>query len=225
MYLSPYEFIRYWGVQAIEPSKRPRKSSADVKLFVGTHVPKELMQSWLMIRRPRPITPVFHGCPLPKGGRGGEVRAARIMLAYFRPWTIVEDWSCEHVPHVSRFGEDGMWLSACCKWFQGAILTEEMRRVITNFPSTMRARPQEREVEANNSDEPISDEELFLGDEDLEEALVTRPGGKADGAADDHHANAVTAISRAQSVWGLERQGYHRRGRRRQRWRRFCCLP
>ena len=200
-YLSPYEFVRHWLVRAIDAAKMPRRSTATVKIFDAEVVPAELARSWVLMRKARPDVPKFHGCPMPKSGRGAGIRTARILLTYFHPWTLVDAWSCEDVPHVSRLGAEGFWQESCETWLNGKVLTEEMRRVITNFLSATRARPRDREIAAENSDEAVSDKELFLGEEDLRDVLVTKPGGRdSKHDTDGHRTNAIAAIERVKEL-------------------------
>ena len=57
-------------------------------------------------------------------------------------------------------------------------------------------------MEGDHSDEPISDEEVFINEADLEKVLTTKAGGNAKtGHEDDHHKNALEAIARVQDVW------------------------
>ena len=203
LYLSPYEFVKHWRVRAIDVKKKPARSTPTVKVFDATVVPAELAQSWVLMRKSKPDVPKFHGCPMPKSGRGAAQRTARILLTYFRPWTLVEAWSCAEVPHVTRLCGETDWFDTCQTWLNGNILTEEMRRVITNFLSATRARPRDREIAAENSDEAPSDKELFVGEEDLREVLRTKPGGRdRENDTDGHRGNAIAAIERVQSIWG-----------------------
>jgi hypothetical protein len=56
-YLSPYEFIRYWRVSAIDLKKKPSKSTGVVKLFDAEVVPLELAHSWVIRRNAKPLLP------------------------------------------------------------------------------------------------------------------------------------------------------------------------
>ncbi len=119
---------------------------------------------------------------MPKGRRRFEERSARIVLTYFHPWTLVQAWASQHVPHVAQLGgeERGLWTQSCNAWLQGQILTEEVRRLVTNFASVTSVRPQERDVEAANSQGEDSDVECFVQTEDLENVLHTKTGGRGD---------------------------------------------
>ena len=133
----------------------PQASTATVNIFDAKLVPAELAKSLVLTREPKPDVPKYHGCPMPKSGQGAAMRTARRLFAYFRPWTLVQAWSCAEVPHVSDLGEGGAWQGACETWLNGNVLTEEMRRVITIFLSATRTRPRDREIAADNNDEVV----------------------------------------------------------------------
>ena len=130
-------------------------------------------------------------------------------MTYFHPWVIREEDAAEHVPTARALTVDAQtsasrWPAACAAWLNGNILTEEMKVVIQNFIAVTRVRPNDKEVERNNSDEEISDDELVAGIEDLPELLTTKPGGRAGSRrqpADDHHENSVQALAHAKVMW------------------------
>ena len=203
-YLSPYEFVRHWCVQNLRGSQ-DNESTDIVKRFDPQVAPAELVLNWVMTRRQRPVVPVFHGCPMPKVSQGFNVRTARILFCYFHPWTLDNQSACDVVPAATAWKDGEGWVQRCRQWLCGRILTEEMRRVLTNFLSANRVRPREQDVEADHSDEQLSDEECVIEDGDLDHVLITRPGGKpASQGRDSHHENAVSAIARVQEVWGEE---------------------
>ena len=82
LYLSPYEFMRYWRIVPFDTGKKPQKNTPTVKVFDAKVVPAELAQSWILMRKLRPDVPKFHGCPMPKSGRGAIERTARILLTF-----------------------------------------------------------------------------------------------------------------------------------------------
>ena len=63
-------------------------------------------------------------------------------------------------------------------WYNGGVLTEEMRRVLHNFGTVVRVRPQDKDIEANNSDEELEDMMCIVRDEDLANVLQTKIGGR-----------------------------------------------
>ena len=66
------------------------------------------------------------------------------------------------------------------QWFDGQILSEECKCYINNFLLVTRVRPEDDEDEIANSDDLISDDELFVDSSNFEEAISTRLGsGKA----------------------------------------------
>ena len=200
-YLSPYEFVRYWAVETRK--KEHKKSTVNVKCFDALVVPSEVAQHWVLVRRKIPVVPVMHGCPKPKGRRRFAERSARIVLTYFHPWTLLQAQACPHVPHVAHLGgrERGLWTQSCNAWLQGQILTEEVRRLVTNFASVTSVRPQERDVEAGNSQEEVSDVECCVQEEDLEAVLETKTGGRS---GEGTVAETTLAFSYAEKFWGAD---------------------
>ena len=64
---------------------------------------------------------------------------------------------------------------ALLTWFDGRVLCKESRRHIQNFMVVAQARPEAVDADDNN-DENISDDELFLDEADLHDALRTASG-------------------------------------------------
>ena len=130
-------------------------------------------------------------------------------MAYFHPWVIAEEDAMEHVPVVMNLarGKDGKsmtWREACTTWLAGHVLSQEMKHIIQNFFAVTRARPNDKEVERNQSDEEVSDEDLDVNAHDLEELLLTTPGGRKGTVtrrADDHHENALAGIAHVRNRW------------------------
>ena len=60
----------------------------------------------------------------------------------------------------------------------GQILCEAARRLVGNFISVHRVRPEDEASEDGNSDDIVSDEELQVSTDQLIDALTTRIGGK-----------------------------------------------
>ena len=85
-------------------------------------------------------------------------------------------------------------------------MSQEMKHIIQNFFAVTRARPDDKEVERNQSDEEISDEELDANAYELEELLLTTPGGRKGTVkkkADDHYENAVAGIAHVRDRWAF----------------------
>ena len=129
---------------------------------------------------------------MPKGKRRFEERTARIILTYFHPWTLIKTRACKHVPHISTLGGDPEKKKVVSRnaWMQGQTLTEEMKRVLTHFMSVTSVRPQERDVEADNSIGEESDVECFVHAEDLEHVLQTKTSGQ-EGFTEEDKGNAA----------------------------------
>lgn len=81
-----------------------------------------------------------------------------------------------------------------------------MHRVIINFLGVTKVRPQDRDVEANNSDEHVVDTECFVQADDLSNALLTATGGanpRRQGKSTSQYENSLQAIHRVQQLWAL----------------------
>ena len=206
-YLSPYEFVRYW--QVVRCASHPGDSDSQVKVFPQNEVAGDIAHCWVMKRRHMPIVPVFQGCPMPKNRQRLQNRNGMLMMAYFHPWTLCEEFSCEEVPHVSTLGvpsgcEIADFSTACAEWLNGRILSQEMQHVVQGFMSVSRVRPRDPDAEGDHSENQVSDEECFVSPEDLTEALLTKAGGrsgKEGKSGDSHNANAVAGISLVQQLW------------------------
>ena len=132
-------------------------------------------------------------------------------MAYFHPWVIREEDARLHVTTFTNLvgSEHGVhdpkkkWRVACATWLNGNVLTQEKKHTIQNLFAVTRARPNDIEIERNNSDEELSDNELDIETIDLEELLITHPGGRRymrERTADDNYVNAFAAIAHAQSI-------------------------
>ena len=64
----------------------------------------------------------------------------------------------------------GTWEESLKVWLDGHIISEESVRFVSNFLSVYRVRPTDPSEDVR-SDEDVSDEELQLTAEDLEEVL------------------------------------------------------
>ena len=138
-----------------------------------------LRHQWVLVRRRRPVAPSFFGSPIPKAKPGEMERTARLIMSYFHPWTLRESDADEHVPFAGNLRKSGeSWDNALRTWLDGRVLTKESARHVGNFMSVYRVRPRDSTEEMQASDEDVSDEELVLDVEDLEEVLQTRIGGR-----------------------------------------------
>ena len=78
---------------------------------------------------------------------------------------------------MSALGLPESWGKAYTTWLDGNILTEEMRRLVTNFSSVTSVRPQDEAVAGANSQDDASDAEAFVGLDELDDVSITRRGG------------------------------------------------
>ena len=85
VYLSPYEFERWWYIVMKSIKSLALKC---VKKFPRRGRSQLLADHWVMVKRVRTRMPVFHGCPMPVHRKGMEERNSRILMAYFHPWVI-----------------------------------------------------------------------------------------------------------------------------------------
>ena len=122
----------------------------------------------------------------------------------------------EPVPHPSQLRcVTESWEEAMTKWFHGGLLCETSKRYVANFLSVYRVRPG-KDDDLDIADEDMaSDEELELEDDDLEEVLRTRVGGRErhskdnDDSGDEaggegrktHHANSEEAMAQGHAIW------------------------
>ena len=182
-----------------------------------------LRHTWVLKRNRRPKAPTFFGAPLPRGCLGEAERSARIVMTYFHPWTLRQDFADKHVVFAGDLrGEAATWNAAMTAWLDGNVQTEESARYVGNFMSVYRVRPQDADGTEERSDEDVSDVELDVGFEQLDEALKSRVGGKRrkDGDGDScseesdaggmqgpggmsHYDNSKGGMTVAQKAWGL----------------------
>eukprot|EP00959_Pyramimonas_sp_CCMP1952_P196476 4108018-Pyramimonas_sp.AAC.1 len=55
-----------------------------------------LRHTCVLKRNKRPKAPTFFGAPVPRGRPGEAERSARIVMAYFHPWTLRPDAADAH---------------------------------------------------------------------------------------------------------------------------------
>ena len=208
VYLSPYEFERWWEIRSVNAKLLDGQRLIKFPMRPATQT---LAEHWGMVKRERPTMPVFHSCPMPVHRKDAVERNSRLLLAYFHPWVIADEDAIPHVPTLATLapGEQTnkrRWTEACTTWLSGRVLTMEMKYVIQNFFAVTRSRPQDKEVERTQSDEDISDADLDINAHDLEELLMTIPGGRRatkGRKADEHHENAVAALAHVRQRWHL----------------------
>ncbi|CAE8714602.1 unnamed protein product [Polarella glacialis] len=161
---------------------------------------------WVLVRRRRPMIPSFAGSPLPKRGGEAQERNARIILTYFRPWTLDGAWD-EWVAAARSLRSKETWQLSLRSWLESGYALSSCRKYVSNFCAVNRVRPADDDL-LENSDDNFEDEELDLSSSDLAEALLTRVGGRladpeqvAEGAAVGHHANSAAAMRYGEGVW------------------------
>lgn len=183
--------------------------------FPSTQYTELWRHDWVMMQRRRPVVPTFAGSPLPRAGIGSAERNACIVLTYFHAWQLSKPeamWN--DVPFVGqlRKGHE-TWSAALSAWINGSVPSESTARYVHNFLCMTRARPRDND-DVGNSDDMVSDEELFVSSDRLAEALHTAVGGKqglpedpsqsCTGAGPSHFANSTDAITRAHDMWPLQ---------------------
>ena len=130
-------------------------------------------------RRKRPHVPGFIGCPVPKHTSISASRNAKIVMSYFRPWTLCELFAEEHVPFVRDLREEGRsWPATLQSWLEGRIVSADSQRPIGNFLSVYRLRKGDDEHVDGNSDDLLSDVEFVLNEDVLLDVLQSRPVGR-----------------------------------------------
>ncbi|CAJ1375402.1 unnamed protein product [Effrenium voratum] len=166
---------------------------------------------WVMVRRTRPVVPVFSGAPLPKVS--SSERTCRLLMAYFHPWTLLEHCAAEGCPLASQLrGSAASWATAFANWQRRGASSVEQQRYAQNFLNVTRSRPGGSAVDSDEV-ESFSDEEVTLTQQELPVALETHVSGRAaaPGATSgaekvSHWTNSTNAMARAQQVWGGETQ-------------------
>ena len=171
--------------------------------------------TWVITKRPRPVAPLFIGAPVPQKRNAAFERSALLTMAYFRPWTLRQgDADAAHVPHAGclRDAAAGSWEDSLSSWLDGNVISQESVRYISIFLSVYRVRPRDPNEDVR-SDEDLSDQESEVREDDLEEALKTRIGGRDkntetkqqdDGKA-THEDNSRTGMYLANHVWVISK--------------------
>ena len=173
----------------------------------GVDEVEKYRHTWILQRRWRSRDPSFQNCPMPRRGPGQQERTSCLLMTYLHPYTMVQSLADEHVPFVSnlRASQDS-WYDALRNWFDGRVLCEEVRNYLNNYMAVTRARPDDDNVDADNSDDMLEDEDLDLDMNDLPEALETRMAGRyqpEDGTHNDP--DKAFAFSLVDELWGKPR--------------------
>eukprot|EP00973_Karenia_brevis_P083864 11637158-Karenia_brevis.AAC.1 len=174
---------------------------------------KNVRHAWILVRNDRPCNPSFHHAPMPKKQDTHEERNAMLLMAYFHPYTLLEDPKVAHVPHVRDLKKvSGDWSQALRQWLDGQVLTQEARRYIHNFLVVSQMRPVQTAEADNHSEDIFSDEDLDVSSHDIEELLRTCVGASHEkhveedytedlAANEDESQSSKMAMSRADQVW------------------------
>ena len=129
-------------------------------------------------------------------------------MAYFHPWTLRQQDADDFVPWAGSLRrQEESWHEALKGWLEGNMLTLESARLLNNFLSVHRVRPQDdEESSGGNSDDIAADEDLTVSNEGLATALKTRVGGREDddkaGDAYTHRENSTSAMQLGEDIWG-----------------------
>ena len=67
---------------------------------------KHFRNTWVLVRRKRPVVPTFFGAPVPRHAAGEHQRAAAIVISYFHPWTLRQNDADEHVSYAGSLRND-----------------------------------------------------------------------------------------------------------------------
>ena len=103
---------------------------------------KKIRHTWMLVRNERQKNPSFHGAPMPKRKHGNEERNALITMAYFHPFTLHDNLSDEHVPHVQHLrGGKETWEETLKDWFAAKVLCVDVQRYIRHFFNVPQMRP------------------------------------------------------------------------------------
>ena len=104
--------------------------------------------------------PSFHGAPQPKHRPGEEERNAMLLMAYFRPFSLLADDDVD-VPHVAHLKKDEeTWAEAAASWLNGGLSCDESKRYVQNFMNVVDMRPVTEEDAPRHDDDLFSDEEM-----------------------------------------------------------------
>jgi len=163
---------------------------------------ERIRHEWILVRNDRPRNPSFHGCPMPRQNAASVERNALLLMAYFHPFTLLENESDDNCPelHALLKGADS-WDSAMRKWLQGNVVSAESQRFIQNFLGVTQMRPEMESIAEVHSDNS--------GCFDLTRALDTKAGtckenAEANSDTDNDREDkkkSVAAMDLADNIW------------------------
>lgn len=102
------------------------------------------------------MIPSFAGSPLPKRGGEAQERNARIILTYFRPWTLDGAWD-EWVAAARSLRSKETWQLSLHSWLESGYALSSCRKYVSNFCAVNRVRPADDDL-LENSDDNFEDE-------------------------------------------------------------------
>ena len=104
-----------------------------------------------------------------------------ILMAYFQPWTLIEGDHIERAPFLGSLKQNhASYLEARQAWQQRGVECESSLMYIRNFINKSQPRASGRDDDhSEHSDDLLSDEELVVSHDMLQEAVVTNVGGRA----------------------------------------------
>ena len=107
---------------------------------------------------------------------------------------------------------DETWQEALATWLDGRIVCQEAMKYVGNFMAVHRVRPRGDDEDSACSDDLVSDEELEVTNDSIQDALTTKVGGRGredddEGRAGTHRENSSTGMSLAQALWTPENRG------------------
>ena len=102
--------------------------------FPDTPATQHFRHTWILVKRRRPKAPSFAGAPVPKHHAGAAERSAMLVMTYFKPWTLRQDVSDQHVIYCGRLcAEEQQWQHSLKAWLNGGIECEEAKRYVDIF--------------------------------------------------------------------------------------------
>ena len=158
---------------------------------------------WVLVRLRRPKDPTFARVPMPKKGAQEIERSASLVMPYFHPFTLRREDASDDVPYLGDLrGQHESWEQAMLSWFDGRVLCGESKRYIDNFLAVTRTSDKCSDDD-ENSDDLISDEELFVQPSELKDALDTNIRGREedDDEADNKKEGSRAAVEMGKAAW------------------------
>ena len=125
---------------------------------------------------------------------------------------VVQEEHCARVPFAGRLKQEAeTFCDARRQWQERGVECQDALHFVRNFLNKTRTRARGGDEEYENSDDLLSDDELVVSMETLQEATKTHVGGKKPGTMGDdqdlekgisHHENSTNAIGHVDAVLG-----------------------